>query len=111
MVATEGAGGAPARTVVGAVSVGGFVGELVEMGDALEALRAESAGGLGVRQGERYVGGAAAVVAGMGGDVADAGGTVECRLRGGAESVEAACLAGDGLEGVAEVCAFWCTRN
>lgn len=41
------------------------------MGDALVALWAQGACGFGVYQSERHVGGAAAVVAGVGGDVAD----------------------------------------
>ena len=79
VVATEGAGGAPARTVpvLSAVAMG--AGRacllLVEMGNALEALshsvRAQSASSFGVHQCEWHVGGAAAVVAGVGGDVAD----------------------------------------
>ena len=40
------------------------------MGDALVALWAQGACGFGVYQSERHVGGAAAVVAGVGGDVA-----------------------------------------
>ena len=60
--------------------MGGLVGELVKVCDALEAFRAQSASGFGVHQSERYVGGAATVVAGIGGDEANASGTVECRL-------------------------------